>query len=162
MVCHLICVSFCLFRTEKYRLYWSGFLCWVKGWRQKLPVLVALGSHCERCPALQSGRKLHKLVKSGLQLFVIFRPFDCLCCSCTLCVLDQRPDRGIATICVYAWWDTGALWGLLLLLPILSFSGTWMVCFCFGLTPFVRFSQKKIFPKVKTAGTVVSEVRGEE
>lgn len=55
-------------------------------------------------------------------------------CSCTLCVLDQKPGSGRVTcICMDVSWGMSAPWCLLLLLPIVSFTGTWMVCFYLAL-----------------------------
>lgn len=95
------------------------------------------------------------------KLFVIYRPSAGVCCSCSLCMLDQKSGRGSATsICMDVCWEHGCsprftasantkflrhLNGLLLL----------------GLTHFVRI-KKNIFPRSKPAGTVVSDVWGEE
>lgn len=70
-----------------------------------------------------------------------------LCCSCTLYVLDQKPDRGIATsICMDVCWGMGALRGLLLLLQyfLRHLNGLLLP----GRTHFVRVT-KKIFPRSK-------------
>lgn len=122
---------------------------YMNGWRQKLPVLTAPGSHYERLPTLYSERSLHVSAKRELQLFVICRPSDCLCCSCTLHAGSEVWQRHfhihIHGVCS----GMGALWGLVLLMPILRpFSGTWMVCFCFASLTLSGLIES-IFPMLK-------------
>lgn len=83
------------------------------------------------------------------KLSVIYRPSTGVCCSCSLCMLDQKSGRGIATsICMDVCWGMGALRDLLLLqiLFLRHLNGLLLL----GLTHFVRIN-KKYIPKVKTS-----------
>lgn len=132
----------------------------MNSWRQKLPVLAVLDSPYERPLVFQPVRKLAKLIKRELQLLIIFRPYDF--CTTVVC------------LSYYTLWMTSLKEALIQLIhgskcicdgtPELCevFCGCCSVsqapgqCISFDcLKPFLRFSQKRVFPKVKTVATVV-------